>query len=151
MRNRSCNYFDYIIVGAGTAGGVIAKKLTDDKCTSVLVIEAGTNMENSSPSIIDADLLANDNKFSYNNLSKTEEAIGRQSRLRNGRVVGGSSHHNFMQAVRGSKGFYDELGRMFGNQWSYNSLKPLFKKNETYTGDTQDEDQRGRKGPIFVR
>jgi len=151
VSNENCNTFDYIIVGAGTSGGVIAKKLTDDKCVSVLVIEAGTNMENSSPSIIDADLVANDNKFSYNILSQTEEAIGRQSRLRNGRVIGGSSQHNFMQAVRGSKDFYDNLGTMFGSQWGYNSVKPLFKKNETYTGNTEDENERGTKGPIFVR
>ncbi|WP_421155840.1 hypothetical protein [Peribacillus simplex] len=40
------NIFDYIVIGAGTAGGVIAKELTDDKSTSVLVLEAGTNMTN---------------------------------------------------------------------------------------------------------
>ncbi len=45
------NYFDYIIVGAGTAGGIIAKELTDDRETTVLVLEAGTNMSNPSPSI----------------------------------------------------------------------------------------------------
>lgn len=47
------NIFDYIVIGAGTAGGVIAKKLTDDKRTSVLVLEAGTNLTNelSSPSL----------------------------------------------------------------------------------------------------
>ena len=45
------NTFDYIVIGAGTAGGVIAKKLSDDKSTSVLVLEPGTNMvkELSSP------------------------------------------------------------------------------------------------------
>lgn len=44
--NRMCknHIFDYIIIGAGTAGGVIAKKLTDDKSTSVLALEPGTNL-----------------------------------------------------------------------------------------------------------
>ncbi len=62
MSSHCENEFDYIVIGAGTAGGVIAKKLTDDTCTSVLVLEAGTNMENSSPSIAVAEVRANDNE-----------------------------------------------------------------------------------------
>jgi choline dehydrogenase len=54
--------FDYVIIGAGSAGGIIAKELTDDRKTSVLVLEAGTNMPNISPSIADADVFANDNR-----------------------------------------------------------------------------------------
>ena len=143
--------FDYIIIGAGTAGGVIAKELTDDKKTSVLVLEAGTNMENSSPSIEVADLRANDNKLSFNMLSKTEDNIGRQLRLRNGRVIGGSSHHNLMAAVRGSSELYNEWASLVGNQWSYENIRSLFIKNETYTGDTQSPSERGTGGPIFIR
>ena len=143
--------FDYIVVGAGTAGGVIAKELTDDKRTSVLLLEAGTNIPNPNPSIVEAELLSNDNKLSYNMLSKTENIIARQSRLRNGRAIGGGSQHNFMEAVRGSKELYDQWGNMFGNQWGYDSVKSLFKKNETYTGDSQEANERGINGPIFIR
>lgn len=85
------NIFDYIVIGAGTAGGVIAKELTDDKKTSVLVLEAGTNMPNNSPSIATANALANDNKLSFNALSKLEQNIGRQLEMWSGRVIGGSS------------------------------------------------------------
>lgn len=144
--------FDYIVIGAGTAGGIIAKKLTDDKKTSVLVLEAGTNMENSSPSIVTAETRANDNQLSFNILSQTEENIGRQIRLRAGRVIGGSSHHNFMGAVRGSRELYDEWARLVGNsQWRYDNIRELFKINETYTGNTQSPNERGTNGPIFVR
>ncbi|MBO1581894.1 GMC family oxidoreductase [Bacillus sp. XF8] len=145
------NIFDYIVVGAGTAGGVIAKKLTDDKKTSVLVLEAGTNMSNNSPSLEEAANVANDNKLSVNTLSKTEENIGRQLKLSNGRVIGGSSQHNFMYAVRGSRNLYNEWAKLVGPQWSYENVRSLFKQNETYTGNTQKPDQRGTKGPIFVR
>jgi choline dehydrogenase len=131
------NQVDYIVIGAGTAGGVIAKELTDDKRTSVLVVEVGTNMENTSPSIVTADLRANDNRLSFNMLTRTEEKIGRQLRLRNGRVIGGSSHHNFMAAVRGSSELYDEWARLVGDSWSYDQIRSLFIKNETYTGDTE--------------
>ncbi|MBF7148070.1 GMC family oxidoreductase [Bacillus toyonensis] len=143
--------FDYIVIGAGTAGGVIAKKLTDDKHTSVLVLEAGTNMENSSPSIVTAEVRANDNELSFNILSQTQENIGRQIRLRAGRVIGGSSQHNFMAAVRGSRELYDEWAALVGDQWSYNKICSLFKRNENYKGASQNPNQRGTEGPIFVR
>jgi choline dehydrogenase len=143
--------FDYIVLGAGTAGGVIAKELTDDNNTSVLVLEAGTNMENNSPAIATAELRANDNRLSYNTLTQTEETLGRQIRLRAGRVIGGSSHHNFMAAVRGSRELYDEWASLVGDQWSYDNIRSLFIKNETYTGNTQSPNERGTEGPIFVR
>ena len=146
--------YDYIIIGAGTAGGIIAKELTDDKCTSVLVLEEGTNMtqELSSGSNVGASALNTDNKYSFNMLTKLEPAIGnRQLRISSGRAIGGSSEHNAMYAVRGSEEYYDELARLFGPQWSYNSVRPLFIKNETYTGRTQDPAERGRNGPIFIR
>lgn len=144
--------FDYIVIGAGTAGGVIAKKLTDDKKTSVLVLEAGTNMPNSSPSIVTAANLANDNRLSFNTLSKTETTIGRQLRLSGGRVIGGGSQHNFMAAVRGSRDLYDSWAQLIeSNAWNYDSIRSLFIENETYTGMTQSPQERGSNGPIFIR
>jgi choline dehydrogenase len=146
--------YDYIIIGAGTAGGVIANELTDNKHISVLVLEAGTNMmqELSSGSNVGASVLNNDNKYSFNMLTKLEPTIGnRQLRISSGRAIGGSSEHNAMYAVRGSKEYYDGLASLFGSQWSYDSVKPLFIKNETYTGYTQQPDARGSRGPIFVR
>jgi choline dehydrogenase len=143
--------YDYVIIGAGSAGGIIAKELSDNRENTVLVLEAGTNIPNSSPSIADADALANDNRVSYNTLTKTEQSIGRQFRLRNGRLIGGSSQHNFMVAVRGSRELYDGWANIAGEQWSYEALRPLFKRLETYTGATQDPDERGTNGPIFIR
>lgn len=145
--------FDFIVIGAGTAGGIIAKELTDDKCTSVLVLEPGTNMmqELSSASRDVSGFLASDNKFSFNILSKIESTIGSQLRLPSGRTIGGSSEHNAMYAVRGSSNLYDEWANLVGSQWNYNNVRPLFIKNETYIGKTQDPDERGTKGPIFVR
>lgn len=146
--------YDYIIIGAGTAGGIIAKELTDDKCTSVLVLEAGTNMMNqlSSGSNTGASVFNTDNKYSFNMFTQLESTIGnRQLRISSGRAIGGSSEHNAMYAVRGSKAYYDELGERFGPQWSYCNLRTLFIENETYTGQTQQPSERGMNGPIFVR
>lgn len=145
--------FDYIVIGAGTAGGIIAKKLTDDKRTSVLVLESGTNMteELSSPSGAVSSALASDNRHSLNILSKLEPTIGRQLLLSNGRAIGGSSEHNAMLAVRCSSNLFDEWANLVGSQWSYKNVRPLFKKNETYTGETQEPKERGTDGPIFIR
>jgi choline dehydrogenase len=146
--------YDYIVIGAGTAGGVIAKELTDDKCTSCLVLEAGTNMmqDLSGASNPGSAVFASDNKYSFNVLTKNQPAIGgQQLRVSSGRTIGGSSEHNAMYAVRGSEEYYDELGNQFGPQWRYSSVRQLFIMNETYTGITQDSDERGTDGPIFVR
>ncbi|MEH6850973.1 GMC family oxidoreductase N-terminal domain-containing protein, partial [Bacillus pseudomycoides] len=145
--------FDYIVIGAGTAGGVIAKELTDDKSTSVLVLDAGANMTNelSSASITDAIHLASDNKFTFNVTSNLEKIIERPLFSQNGRGIGGSSNINNMYAVRGSKELYDKWGELVGDQWSYNKIRSLFMKNETYIGGTQCSNERGTEGPIFVR
>ncbi|WP_409275891.1 GMC family oxidoreductase [Neobacillus sp. SCS-31] len=145
--------FDYIVIGAGTAGGVIAKKLTDDRRTTVLVLEAGTNMteELSSPSGAISSALASDNRHSLIVLSRLEPTIGRQLLLSNGRAIGGSSEHNAMLAVRCSSNLYNEWANLVGPQWSYKNVRPLFIKNETYTGKSQEPEERGTDGPIFVR
>ncbi|MDQ0243140.1 choline dehydrogenase [Bacillus fengqiuensis] len=149
------NIFDYIVIGAGTAGGVIAKELTDDKCTSVLVLEAGTNMTNdlSNPSILAAINKTRGNRFSFNVTSEIEPTIARPLVSTNGRAIGGSSEISDMYAVRGSKELYDQWDSLVGNrnQWSYNKISSLFVENETYTGATQTPNERGTQGPIFFR
>ncbi|WP_353050940.1 hypothetical protein [Bacillus hominis] len=82
--------FDYIVIGAGTAGGVIAKELSDDFCTSVLTLEAGTNMTNelSGGSSPDSGPLSTDNRHSFNIMSTIESNINSQLRISSGRAIG---------------------------------------------------------------
>jgi choline dehydrogenase len=56
-----------------------------------------------------------------------------------------------MLAVRGSRNLYDEWASIGGPQWNYNNVRQLFKENETYTGLTQNPNERGNEGPIFIR
>jgi choline dehydrogenase-like flavoprotein len=148
------NVYDYIVIGAGTAGGVIAKKLTDDRDTSVLVLESGINSTAtlSNPNILDAVILHSDNKYASNLISRLELSVGRQIISVNGRVIGGSSEVNEMYAVRGSRELYNEWATLVGDdQWGYEQVHSLFIENEHYTGSTQNEAERGRTGKIFIR
>lgn len=146
--------FDYIVIGAGTAGGVIAKELSDDRHTSVLVLEAGTNMttELSNPDLLVSLFNSTDNRISFNVATRLQPKIGRQLIIGSGRAIGGSSEHSAMLTVRGSSDLYNTWEALVGdNRWSYNSISSLFIKNETYKGMTQDPQERGNDGPIFVR
>ena len=148
------NVFDYIVIGAGTAGGIIAKKLSDDHSTSVLVLEAGTNMTElfSKPNLLTALGNSTDNKFSFNVATRIEQSIGHQFITSSGRAIGGSSEHNAMFAVRGSSDLYDTWASLVGDDvWNYDSVRPLFKENETYTGEPKNHEERGFNGPIFIR
>lgn len=152
--SKKLKIFDYIVIGAGTAGGVIAKKLTDNHHTSVLVLEAGTNMteELNSPNLFVSFLNASNNRHSFNITTIIERAIGRQLITQSGRAIGGSSEHNHMLAVRGSRDLYDTWAKLVDNDaWKYDSVRPLFIENETYTGLTQKPQERGVNGPIFIR
>ena len=152
--SKKIDVFDYIVIGAGTAGGIVAKKLSDDHRTSVLVLEAGTNMTEqfSNPNVLVALGNSTDNKFSFNIATRIQQNIARQLITSSGRAIGGSSEHNAMFAVRGSRDLYDTWASLVGNHaWSYKSVRSLFIQNEDYTGMTQSPKERGDEGPISVR
>ncbi|WOO36855.1 GMC family oxidoreductase [Anaerocolumna sp. AGMB13020] len=145
--------FDYIIIGGGTAGGVLAKKLTDSYTDSVLVLEAGQNRsdELSSASITDASLHSVNNRYSFQLFTNLEEQLDRSLLISGGRVIGGSSETNSMFAVRGSQGLFDRWEALTGAPWGYQEVYQLFRENETYTGLSQTPALRGYDGPIKIR
>lgn len=145
--------FDYIIIGGGTAGGVLAKKLTDSYTNSVLVLEAGQNRssELSSASIADASLNSSNNRYSFQILTNSEEQLNSSLLISGGRVIGGSSETNSMFAVRGSQGLFDRWEAITGAPWGYREVYQLFMENETYDGLSQTPELRGYDGPIKIR
>lgn len=143
--------YDYIIAGGGTAGCVLANRLSDDPGCSVLMIEAGP--WNSNPvyrvPIMGMQLY----KYGYNNwnfLTEPEpELNNRRIVWPRGRVVGGSSSINGMVHIRGAASDYDNWAQLGLTDWSYEKLLPYFKRLESHEDGASES--RGGSGPIRVR
>jgi choline dehydrogenase len=127
--------FDYIIVGAGSAGCVLASRLTEDGDTRVLVLESGPadrSWRIEMPSAANS-LLASE-RFSWNYASEPEPYLeGRRLLHPRGRVLGGSSAINGMVYTRGHALDYDGWAGMGLAEWSYASVLPYFKRAEHYS------------------
>ncbi|KAI0110881.1 hypothetical protein GGR51DRAFT_510349 [Nemania sp. FL0031] len=126
--------YDYVVVGGGTAGLVVAARLTEDANTRVLVIEAGADKRND-PSLETPGLVAGayaDDRFIWPFQSTPQpELHGRHLRQDTGKVLGGSSLTNFMMAMFPSRKNLDTWNKMGNKGWSYNDLAPYFQKFST--------------------
>ncbi len=150
--------WDYIIVGAGSAGCVLADRLTEDGHTRVLLLEAGGRDWH--PFIhIPAGFykLLSDARFNWRFSSEPEEATAnRRIAIPRGRVLGGSSSINGSLFVRGQPLDYDTWAQMGNRGWTYEEVLPAFRRMETFAGagegvGTGGDAVRGREGPLHVR
>ena len=150
MRNTVKNY-DYVIVGAGSAGCVLANKLGEDKKYKILVLEAGPMDYNLMIHIPAGVYKAyRDPKINWNYLTENEpELFDRNVPMPRGKVVGGSSSINSMVYMRGHPLDYDRWQSECGlKDWSYDQCLPYFKQGEN--SDRGENQWRGGDGNLGV-
>jgi choline dehydrogenase len=144
----SSNTYDFIVVGAGTAGCVIASRLTADPSTRVLLLEAGSATPPPAsahpplwPTMIGS-------SADWGESTTVQAATGSAVRLVRGRGIGGSSATNGMIFVRGHRSSYAAWENVGTKSWAFDDLLPYFKRSETAVGG--DPALRGNNGPMRV-
>lgn len=140
--------YDYVIVGAGSAGCTLANRLTENPDIQVLVIEAGGSDKHPYITVpLGWGKILFNRLFDWGYFTDPEPQFdGREVECARGRVIGGSSSINAMGYVRGNREDYDRWSRQGCTGWSYAECLPYFRKAEGW--EKGNDDYRGADGPL---
>ncbi|MBW8348950.1 GMC family oxidoreductase [Bacillus sp. IITD106] len=154
--NNSKYVFDFIVVGTGPAGAVISKILTDDKKTSVLLLEAGDNNDRDRPISDSRFALQLEEQFFPEYFWQGEGVPqtgvdDRSFEWTTGRLSGGGSSINGEQYVRPTPAVLNEWKRLLGRMWSPGQAIRSFKQLENFHGETNSPEFHGFNGRLNIR
>ena len=129
------NSYDYIVVGAGSAGAAVAHRLSADPRNKVLLLEAGAPSHPWSFIPVGSARLIKNPAANWLYSSEPEaNTNGRRIPVPRGKLLGGSSAINGMAFVRGQAQDFDTWAQMGNRGWSYEEVLPFFKRMESYAG-----------------
>jgi choline dehydrogenase len=141
--------FDYVVVGAGSAGCVLAGRLSEDADVRVALIEAGGSDRQAEIQTPIAFPAAFKSALDWDLLGEPEPALGgRRFYLPRGRVIGGSGSINAMIYIRGNRADYDEWAELGCAGWSYADVLPYFRRSED--NERGEDPYHGAGGPLSV-
>ena len=149
MKNDST--YDYIVVGAGSAGAVVASRLSESGTHRVLLLEAGIQGSNFfwSKVPVGVSKMIDDPAVNWCYSSEPDEGSGgRRIAVPRGRMLGGSSSINGMVYIRGQAQDYDHWAQLGNRGWSFQDVLPIFKRMERFEGGS--DEFRGRDGILPV-
>jgi choline dehydrogenase len=144
--------YDFIVVGAGSAGAVVANRLSADPRHKVLLLEAGRASHPWSRVPVGfAKLIANPAANWLYSAEPEANTNGRRIPVPRGKLLGGSSAINGLAFVRGQAQDFDTWAQMGNQGWSYENVLPFFKRMENWEGPGDGNDRyRGHDGPLKV-